>query len=139
MTGNITETLSQLSACNFDRNVPTTSSTCETTHNADCVHTLRSELFESLCESLSRELAELRVLIRRKDHPAALALVTADQDHDVQSQSKDDADLRRVTDFLDLHENVKVRYDRAQDAGLQQARTMVASVLHKLEQPQVKR
>ena len=46
---------------------------------------------------------------------------------------KDNADLQRVTDLLDLHNNLKVGGKQGVEKSLRQARSLVDAVLEDLE------
>lgn len=77
------------------------------------------------------------------DHSAALALVsahkperaliTADDDRELNAKAKADSNMQRATDLVELHYGVKMKHMQGEDAGLRQARSEVDMVLEKLE------
>ena len=89
--------------------------------------------------------SELRQTKTSQDHSAALALVsvhrpkrasiTADDDRELNVKAKEDPDMQRATDLVELHYGVKMKHVRVpgEDAELRRARREVDSVLEKLE------
>ncbi|KAL8734772.1 MAG: hypothetical protein Q9181_003057 [Wetmoreana brouardii] len=91
------------------------------------------------------DLTSLRVC----DYSAALALVstrapasdnsgTEASEHHRLSDSqdgKDNPDMQRAMDLMELHHGVKLKHIRGEDQGLMQARRDVDAVLAKLERP----
>ncbi len=48
-------------------------------------------------------------------------------------KAKEDPDMQRATDLVELHYGVKMKHMQGEDAGLRQARKEVDMVLEKLE------
>lgn len=73
-----------------------------------------------------------------QEHSAALALVTVHQERtgSPTDDRQQDVDTQRIRDLLELHQNVKLRYQQTPDAGLQQARNGVEQILRRLNQAQ---
>lgn len=98
----------------------------------------------SPCPSM---LLPFRTLTTTQDHSAALALVSVYEADSTSSATikdqglsivpsdriKEDADMQRATDLVELHYGVKMNHMQGEDAGLRQARRDVDQVLKKLE------
>ncbi|CAF9924713.1 MAG: hypothetical protein ALECFALPRED_002817 [Alectoria fallacina] len=88
--------------------------------------------------SILSDLTSLRVC----DHSAALALVsvhrpelasnTADHDREQSTKAKEDLDMQRATDLVELHYGVKMKHSQGEDAGLRRARREVDMLLENL-------
>lgn len=54
-------------------------------------------------------------------------------------EAKEDLDMERATDLVELHYSVKMKHMQGEDAGLRQARREVDLVLEKLEGSSLKK
>ena len=72
-----------------------------------------------------------------QDHEAALALVSVAKEGSTQQtecvDTKDDNDMQRAKDLLDLHYNVKMKHELGKDGDLKQASQSVDRVRKELE------
>lgn len=66
-------------------------------------------------------------------HEPERASITASADRELVVKAKEDPDMQRAMDLMDLHYNVKMNHVQGEDAGLRQARREVDLVLEKLE------
>ncbi|KAF6240324.1 hypothetical protein HO173_001935 [Letharia columbiana] len=84
--------------------------------------------------SILSDLTSLRVC----DHSAALALVSVhragrvDDDRKLSVKAKEDVDMQRAIDLVELHYGVKMKHLQGEE-GLRQGRREVDMVLEKLE------
>ena len=61
------------------------------------------------------------------------ASIAADGHGELGVKAKEDPDMQRATDLVELHYGVKMKHMQGEDAGLRQARKEVDMVLEKLE------
>lgn len=66
-------------------------------------------------------------------HRPDRASVTADDNRELSVKAKEDPDMQRASDLVELHYGVKTKHMQGEDAGLRQARREVDMVLEKLE------
>ena len=57
----------------------------------------------------------------------------ADDDREVSVKAKEDPDMQRATNIVELHYGIKVKHIQGDNAGLREARREVDRVLEKLE------
>lgn len=60
------------------------------------------------------------------------ASITAENVQDLGVKAKEDPDMQRATDLVELHCDLKIKHIQGEDAGLEQARKDVDTVLDKL-------